>query len=79
MMRLKLLFFLSWHLTGTHMMMHPDPGLFATDAFLSVENSDHFTVTSWRDTLFLSIGSRFSRANWDGFHDHAFSRKRVYI
>ena len=47
-------------------------------AFPPLENSDHvivsvsidFAIKSKQDTLFHRMAYDYSRADWDGFHDH---------
>ena len=55
-----------------------DPSICSTKAFPPLGNSDHvdvsvsvdFPITSKQDTLFYRVAYEYSRADWDGLHDH---------
>ena len=60
------------------LFLSSDTSICSTMAFLPLENSDHVDVSvsidfpsnSQRDALFHHIAYDYSRADWDGLHDH---------
>ena len=62
----------------SHLFFYFDPSICSTMGFPPLGNSDHVVVSvsidfpsnSQRDALFYRIAYDYSRADWDGLHDH---------